>query len=98
MTSMESVSKNDAQHKPMMTTSRGPNIITNAEEVKSSPSTAINFASYVIPEETKRKPPIEKMTFEQFSRKVHSKHNLLYALGINGKFPRFLKFITSSIT
>ena len=34
MTSMESVSKNDAQNKPIMTTSREPNIITNVEEAK----------------------------------------------------------------
>ena len=64
MTSMESVSKNDAQHKPAMTTSREPNIITNADEAKPGHGPAINFASYVIPEETKRKVPMEKMTFE----------------------------------
>ena len=46
-----------------------------------------NFAQYVLPEETKRSSPMEKLTLEQFSRKVHSKHNLLYALGVKGKFP-----------
>ena len=57
---------------------------------------AINFAQYVIPEETK-KAPIQKLTLEQFSRKVHSKHNLLFALGVKGKFSRHFSWSSHTL-
>ena len=78
------VDKGDASNRPSKPQQREPNVITTLEENKQGP---INFAQYVLPEETK-KAPNQKLTLEQFSRKVHSKHNLLFALGVKGKFSR----------
>ena len=68
---MESVSKNDAQSK---STDRQPNIIGNEEEKSHLPKVPkFNFADYVLPEETKKSAQNERLTLEQFTRKVSSK-------------------------
>ena len=80
---MESVSKNDAQQKPA---DRAANVIGNAEDRPDLPKVpAFNFASYVLPEETKKSAGNERLTLDQFTRKVSSKNNLLFSLGIKGK-------------
>ena len=80
---MESVSKNDAQQKPA---DRAANVIGNAEERPDLAKVpAFNFASYVLPEETKKSAGNERLTLDQFTRKVSSKNNLLFSLGIKGK-------------
>ena len=46
---------------------------------------AINFNAYLHTEERKQGSGNEKMTLDQFARKVHCKTNLLYALQVKGK-------------
>ena len=87
------VDKGDASNRPSKPQQREPNLITTLEENKQGP---INFAQYVIRDETK-KAPIQKLTLEQFSRKVHSKHNLLFALGVKGKFPALFMIISCPV-
>ena len=59
---MESVSKNDAQNKPA---ERAPNVIGNAEERPDLLKVpAFNFASYVLPEETKKSAGNERLTLD----------------------------------
>ena len=80
---MESVSKSDAQNK---STDRQPNVIGNEEEKSHLPKVPkFNFADYVLPEETKKSAGNERLTLDQFTRKVSSKNNLLFSLGIKGK-------------
>ena len=82
---MENVSTNDKAK----TTSEGPNIIGNEE---GGPRMApINFRAFMHQEEDKRPAGNEKLSLDQFTRKVSNKNNLLYTLSIKGKyFPRLL--------
>ena len=45
----------------------------------------IDFAPYVVGEETKTSNGNKKMTLQEFAKCVHSKQDLLYALGVKGK-------------
>ena len=66
-------------------TSAGPNIIGNEEGgPRMGP---INFSAFVPKEEAKRPPGNEKLTLDQFARKVSNKNNLLYTLSVKGKLP-----------
>ena len=82
---MESVTKNDALHQPLR---REPNVIGNAEEQKQPKTTSADFGSLLAAEEAKRVGN-KTMTLDNFARKVSSKHNLLFALGVKGTFPPF---------
>ena len=76
---MESVSKSDTAKR----TSEGPNIITNAEE---GPRAApFNFKAFVPAEEFKRIHENERLSLDQFARKVSNRNNLLYTLSVKGK-------------
>ena len=76
---MESVSTNDTGKR----TSEGPNIIGNEE---GGPRMApINFKPFMHQEEGKRPPVNEKLSLDQFARKVSNKNNLLYTLAVKGK-------------
>ena len=76
---MESVSTNDTGKR----TSEGPNIIGNEE---GGPRMApINFKPFMHQEEGKRPPGNEKLSLDQFARKVSNKNNLLYTLAVKGK-------------
>ena len=59
---MESVSKSDTQNQPA---DRQPNVIGNAEDKSHLPKIlAFNFASYVLPEETKKSAGNERLTLD----------------------------------
>ena len=76
---MENVTKNDSAP----TTSAGPNIIGNEE---GGPRQApINFRAFMHHEEAKQRPSNEKLSLDQFARKVSNKNNLLYTLSVKGK-------------
>ena len=78
-TPMESVSKTDTAKR----TSEGPNIIGNEEG--GPRMAAINFRAWMPQEEAKRDPNTEKLSLDQFARKVSSKSNLIYTLTVKGK-------------
>ena len=80
---MENVSTNDTAKR----TSEGPNIIGNAEEGP-RPS-GINFKPFMHHEENKRPAANEKLSLDQFARKVSNKNNLLYTLSVKGKTAHF---------
>ena len=82
---MESVTKNDAQGIPLR---RQPNVIGNAEEQKQPITTAADFGGLLAAEEAKRVGN-KTMTLDSFARKVSSKHNLLFALGVKGMYAPF---------
>ena len=78
---MENVTKNDSAP----TTSAGPNIIGNEE---GGPRQApINFRAFTHHEEAKQSASNQKLSLDQFARKVSNKNNLLYTLSVKGKFP-----------
>ena len=74
---------------------KGPNIIHNLEESKSVPpygGRAFDFSQFLLPEELKNHNQNKKLTLDQFARKVSSKRNLMFALGVKGKVPAQIKF------
>ena len=80
---MENVTKNDSAP----TTSAGPNIIGNEE---GGPRQApINFRAFMHQEEAKQRPSNEKLSLDQFARKVSNKNNLLFTLSVKGKCATF---------
>ena len=80
---MENVTKSDQAK----TTSAGPNIIGNAEE-GGPRMPAINFSAFAPAEEFKRIHENERLSLDQFARKVSNKSNLFHMLSVKGKFPR----------
>ena len=76
---MESVSKSDTAKR----TSEGPNIIGNEEGGARMPP--INFRAWFPQEDAKRDPDTEKLSLDQFTRKVSSKRDLIYTLTVKGK-------------
>ena len=73
-------------------TSREPNIIGNTDPANLAAlhrAPGFNFNNFMLPEEIKSaNNGNQKLTLDQFTRKVHSKQNLLYALSVKGKCAR----------
>ena len=78
---MESISKSDTQP---VNASAGPNIIGNAEE-GANPFNRPGFKFNEFVKEKSKARHNERLSLDQFARKVDSKSNLLFALGVKGK-------------
>ena len=94
---MKSVSINSKVKANTEAILRGPNVIGNAAVQMSLAAQPFDFNSFKYEEEKKEVNTNAKLTLDQFTRKVHSKHDLLYALGIKGKqvsnFNRFSSIV-----